>query len=289
MRVALDPAMLSGTPAREMVDAAAAAGYQHVELGNRDDLIGAFKPVAADAAELRQLRRWASDAEVDIASMAVIQAWSSQDEEVRQRAVGWWRDGIAAAVELGCTRINSELSGDPAQRDACRAALLRSVESLLPVLEREGIDVVVEPHPGDFIETTAEALDLVRLVGSSRVRYLHCLPHTFYLGGTAAEQIGLAGASLDHVHVADTFRPGRTIVNPPGTNVRIHQHFDIGQGEIDWLEVRDALQALGFDGLLTVQVFFWDERAHESFRVNRAAVERLLWDGLGAPTVPSTG
>ena len=168
---------------REMMDAAAAAGYRQVELGNRDDLIGAFKPLAADAAALRQLRRWASDAAVDIASIAVIQAWSSQDEETRRRAVDWWRDGIAAAVELGCPRINSELSGDPGQPDACRAAFMRSMESILPTLEQEGLDLVVEPHPGDFIETTAEALDLLDLVGSSRVRYLHCLPHTFYLGG----------------------------------------------------------------------------------------------------------
>jgi myo-inositol catabolism protein IolH len=276
MKLALDPAMLGQAPVRDMLEAAAEAGYRYLELGNRDDLIGAFKQVAADRSRLSQVRRWASDAGVELVSVAVIQAWSSPDEDARQQALDWWRGGMAAAAELGCTRINTELSGDPSRPEACRNAFLRSIEALLPSLEREGVDVVAEPHPGDFAETTAEAIDLVRGVGSPRFRYLHCLPHTFYLGGTPREQVDLAGTTLDHVHVADTFRPRRIILNPAGTGVRVHQHFDIGQGEIDWDQVRDSLRAVGFDGLLTVQVFCWEERALDSFRANRLALEGLL-------------
>jgi myo-inositol catabolism protein IolH len=279
MKLALDPALLGQAPVRDMLEAAAAAGYRYLELGNRDDLIGAFKHVAADGSRLSQVRRWASDAGVELASVAVIQAWSSPDEDARRQALDWWRAGIAAAIDLGCPRINTELCGDPTRPNASREALLRSLEALLPTLEQEGVDVVAEPHPGDFIETTAGAIDLVRSVGSPRFRYLHCLPHTFYLGGTPAEQLGLAGTTLDHVHVADTYRPGRTIVNPSGTGVRVHQHFDIGRGEIDWPQVRDLLRAVGFDGLLTVQVFCWEEHAQESFRTNRVALEQLLQQG----------
>jgi len=276
MRLALDPAMLNARPVETALRATAEAGYGYVELGNRDDLIGAFKAVSAGPTRLSQVRSAAFDAAVEIASVAVIQAWSSPDEDARQQAVAWWRDGIAAAIELGCPRINTELSGDANRTRECRAAFLRSIGSLLPVFEREGIDVVVEPHPGDFIETTAEALDLVAAVGSPRLRYLHCVPHTYYLGGTAIEQIERARGWFDHIHVADTFRPGRTILNPSGLPVRVHQHFDIGQGEIDWQQVAGALRSVGFDGIVTIQVFFWDERAEHSFRLNRTAAEQLF-------------
>ncbi len=53
-----------------------------------------------------------------------------------------------------------------------------------------------------------------------------------------------AGDKLQHVHIADSLNHKsssglRSILNPPGTAARIHQHLDIGQGEVD----RDASSA----------------------------------------------
>jgi myo-inositol catabolism protein IolH len=281
VRLALDPAMLNAVPIWEQIRAVGRAGYRYLELGNRDDVIAAYGPVRADHAALARMAATAAEAGVELVSVAIIQDWSDPDEDLRRQAVEWWRDGIAAAAELGCSRVNTELSGDPARPRECRAAWLRSMEALLPIVEREGIEVVVEPHPGDFVETTSAALHLFAEVGEPRVRYLHCVPHTFYLGGSAADQIRAAGGALDHVHLADTYRPGRTILNPPDPRARIHQHFDIGSAEIEWSPVVDALATTGFDGVLTVQVYGWEERAEASFLANRLAVERLF--GPGAP------
>jgi myo-inositol catabolism protein IolH len=276
MRIALDPALLDDQPVQAGFAAAAQAGYDCVEIGNRDDFIPSFGAVAAVPDDLRAARRAADGAGVEIVSVAVIQAWSAADEERRAQAVAWWADGIRAAAELGAVRINSELSGDPNTPGACRAAFLRSMSSLLPILESEDIVVSIEPHPWDFLETTDSALDLVREVGSARVRYLHCLPHSYYLGGTITDQIEHARGWCDHIHLADTFRPERTIVNPPGLDHRTHQHFDIGQGEIDWTEAAGALGAVGFDGIATIQVFGWQDRAKGSFHANRAAAAKLF-------------
>lgn len=276
MRIALDPALLNGQPVPTVFGAAARAGYGAVEIPNRDDFIPPGGAVAATAGELAAARKAAHDAGVEIASVAVIQAWSSPDEETRSQAVRWWADGIHAAVELGCRRINSELSGNPNTPEPCRAAFLRSIETLLPILEREDVVLSIEPHPWDFLETTESAVELIRGVGSDRIRYLHCLPHSYHLGGTITEQVRRAQGWFDHIHLADTFRPQRTIINPPGLDHRIHQHFNIGDGELDWNEAVAALQAAGFDGLATVQVFGWEDRAEQSFTANRAAVSELF-------------
>jgi myo-inositol catabolism protein IolH len=276
VKLALDTAMLKAEPTEAAMATVAAAGYRYAELSCRDDFIPSFGRVRASREDLARVRRAARDAGIGLASVAVIQSWSSPDEDVRSRAVAWWRDGIEAVAELGCRRINTELSGNPDHPAECAVAFRRSIEELLPLLEREDIEVVAEPHPYDFVETTVAGVDLLRSVGSELVRYLHCVPHTFYLGGTVASQVEYARGSLDHVHIADTFRPGRTIVNPQGARVRIHEHFDIGQGEIDWSEVSGALRSVGFDGVLTVQVFRWEERAAQSFRQNREAAERLF-------------
>lgn len=276
MRIALDPAMLNDQPVPVAFAAAASAGYDAVEICNRPDFIPSFGPVAASRDELHAARRAADVAETDIISVAVIQALASPDEDERARAVAWWADGVRAAAELGCRRTNSELSGNPNLPDECRAAFLRSIEALVPVLEREDMTVSFEPHPWDFLETTESAIGLIRQIDNPRIRYLHCLPHTYYLGGAIRDQIELACGWFDHIHVADTFRPKRTIVNPPGLDHRNHQHFDIGYGELDWAAASAALRNAGFDGIATVQVFGWQDRASDSFRTNRTEVAKIL-------------
>lgn len=276
MKIALDPALLNAHPVPTVFDAAARTGYDAVELGNRDDFVPANGAVVAGPGELAAARDAARSAGVEIASVAVIQPWSSPDEDIRTRAVARWADGVRAAVDLGARRVNSELSGDPNTPQPCRSAFLRSIGTLLPILEREDVVLSVEPHPWDFLETTAAAIDLVREIGSDHVRYLHCVPHAYHLGGSVTDQVRRARGWFDHVHLADTYRPERTIVNPPGLDHRVHQHFDIGTGELDWAEVTTALDAAGFDGLATVQVFGWEDRAERSFAANRAALATLF-------------
>ena len=91
-----------------------------------------------------------------------------------------------------------------------------------------------------------------------------------------------AGDLLTHAHVADSFDHRassglRYIVNPPGSTARVHQHLDIGQGEVDWDEFFGTLGRLGFgareETIMTVCVFAWEDRADDSCRVNRERIE----------------
>jgi myo-inositol catabolism protein IolH len=83
------------------------------------------------------------------------------------------------------------------------------------------------------------------------------------------------------VHIADVLdhrasSGNRYIVNPPGSPVRVHQHLDIGQGEVDFAACFAALRKVGFDGILTACVFAWEERAVESSRFMYGEIRRLL-------------
>jgi myo-inositol catabolism protein IolH len=85
-----------------------------------------------------------------------------------------------------------------------------------------------------------------------------------------ASMIRYAAPVLAHVHVADTFNQKagwRYVMNPPGSTTRIHQHLDIGDGEIDWDVFFRTLAEVGFDGIMTSQVFaYLPERAVASSR-----------------------
>jgi len=276
MRVAVDPHMLRAQPVEKVFETISRVGYPWMELSPRADILPLFTGRRAGRDMAARVRRTAADSSVGIASVWVVYRWSSPDRDEREAAVRYWLQAIDLAVELGCDRLNTELSGDPLRREASEAALWRSLDVIVPRLEAEGLTLSVEPHPGDLTEDGQQTLDLLRGVRSRSLRYLHCAPHTFHLGASPLEVVRAAGDDLGHVHLADTFRPDRIVVNPPDAAVSVHQHLDIGQGEVDFEALFRALADIGFDGVLTTSVFFWDERAEDSFRHNLAAVRRLM-------------
>jgi myo-inositol catabolism protein IolH len=97
-----------------------------------------------------------------------------------------------------------------------------------------------------------------------------------------AAMIKEAAPVLAHVRVADTFNHKKSsqlryIVNPPGsTQVRVHQHLDMGQGEIDWDVFFGTLASVRFNGVLSSCVFAWEERADDSSRFMRSEMQRYL-------------
>ncbi|WP_197699007.1 TIM barrel protein [Micromonospora inositola] len=70
----------------------------------------------------------------------------------------------------------------------------------------------------------------------------------------------------------------RYIVNPPGSQLTVHQHLDIGQGEVDFDGFFSGLESIGFDGIVNTCVFACEERARESSAFMRDAVrDHLRW------------
>jgi myo-inositol catabolism protein IolH len=271
MKIALDPYMLRGLPFADVCRTAADIGYDAIELSPRPDFIPFFTHPRADRARVAEFRAALRETGMEISSVLPLYRWSSPDEDERLAAVRYWKRAILLTVELGVTVMNSEFNGRPEAAAASEAQLWRSLEELLPILEREGIHLNLEAHPDDFIERNDAAVDLVRAIDSPGVGYLYCVPHTFHLGDDIAAMIEYAAPVLAQVHVADVFNHRassglRYIVNPPGSTARVHQHLDIGQGEVDWDACFAALRRVRFDGILTACVFAWEERAVDSSR-----------------------
>jgi myo-inositol catabolism protein IolH len=281
VKLAVDPYMLRKTPLLELPALVAELGYQHIELSPREDFLPFFVHPRADRATIAAFRKELAGAGMEIASVLPLYKWSGPDEDERQAAVRYWRRAIQITVDLGCGVMNSEFNGRPEQAAASEAQFWRSLEELLPIFEREGVRLVLEPHPDDFMEDGRGAVDLIRGIDNELVSFLYCAPHTFHQGGDLADVMRYAGPLLTQLHIADSFdHTGssglRYIVNPPGSTARVHQHLDVGQGEVDWDLFFATLAEVGFDGIATVCVFAWEERARESLRFNREKVQEYL-------------
>ena len=280
MKIALDPYMFRTTPLTELPGLVADLGYRHIELSPREDFMPFFLHPRADRAKITSFKKALDAADVEVSSVLPLYRWSGPDEDERQAAVRYWKRAIQITVDLGCSVMNSEFNGRPEQAARSESQFWRSMEELLPVFNAEGVRLVLEPHPDDFCEDGKAAVDLIRGIDSPLVSFLYCAPHTFHMGGDIVGVMEYAGDLLTQVHVADSFNhlgsSGlRYIVNPPGSTARIHQHLDIGQGEVNWDEFFSTLGRLNFgrsesaagpEPIMTVCVFAWEERAHDSSR-----------------------
>lgn len=281
MKIALDPYMLRGLPFGEVCRIAADLGYDAIELSPRSDFIPFFTHPRADRSRVAEFRTALRETGIEISSVLPLYRWSSPDEDERMAAVRYWKRAIQLTVELGVTVMNSEFNGRPEAAAASEAQFWRSMEELLPIFDREGIQLNLEAHPDDFVERNDAAVDLVRGIDSPGVGYLFCAPHTFHLGDDIGAMIEYAAPVLRQVHIADVFNHRassglRYIVNPPGSAARVHQHLDIGQGEVDWDACFAALRRVHFDGILTSCVFAWEERALESSRFMLERIRHYL-------------
>lgn len=282
MKLALDPQMFFGTHSvLELPDVVARMGYSWMELSPKDDFIPFFKHPRADDATVKALKKRAADAGIGIASVLPVLRWAGPGEDERQAAVRAWKRAIRMTIDLGVDVMNSEFNGRPEAPELAEAQFLRSMEELIPVFESEGVKLVLEPHPDDFIESGHDALGMIRGLNRDWISFLYCTPHTFHQGNDAAGIIAAAGEKVSYVHLADTLDHTassglRYIVNPPGSTVRVHQHAEIGRGEVDFDAAFAALAGVGFDGVISSCVFGWEERAEAaSIHQREKAVELI--------------
>ncbi len=291
MKISLDPLMHSDLSMKEIPGVAAELGYEYLEMCARDEFLPDYFPPRANKESIQEFKKALREANVELCTMLVTYRWSSPLEEEREAAVRYWKRAIEIAVELECQTVNSIFDRGPSPQscnfrvgpemaEECEIAFWKSMEELVPIFERERLPCHIEAHPDDFIEDNNLGVDVIRAIGSPYMKYLYCAPHTFHLGDDMAEMIRYAAPVLAHVHVADSFNHKlgwRYVMNPPGCTTRIHQHLNMGEGEVDWEVFFKTLAEVNFDGIMTSQVFaYMAEKAVPSSRFMREKLQHYV-------------
>lgn len=282
MRIALDPTPLHHTHSfLAFPRVAADLGYEWIQLTPHVDFMPFFRYPRADRELIAATKKAAKDAGVGISSLLPVYRISSPEEHQREAAVRNFRRLIEIAIELDVRVINTEFSGRPERSEDSEAAFFRSMEQLLPIIEREGLRINIDPHPDDFVEEGHEAVRVIRALDSTHVGIVYVASHTFHYGDDAPGIIAAAGERLGAAYAADSFDHHRShglryISNPPGNAARVHQHLRIGDGDVKWDEYFDALRSVGFldreDALIVSNVFAEDE---DWEAVSRFQLERI--------------
>lgn len=151
-----------------------------------------------------------------------------------------------AARQVACSRLEvlsgNERPGVPrAEQMDCA---VEALQTAVPLLESEGMTAVVEflntsvDHPGYFLDRSGDAVELIRRVGSPRVRVLFDIYHVQIVDGNVIERLRSHIGHIGQIHFADV--PGR---HEPGT------------GEINYRNVFRAIYDLGdrYAGYVTAE------------------------------------
>ena len=112
------------------------------------------------------------------------------------------------------------------------AAAAKMAEASGICLNLEGLNVHTD-HMGNFLRETQMAAEVVRLIGSPRLKVLYDVYHMQINEGSLCDNIRAYGDTFGHIHIADV--PGR---HEPGT------------GEINYVRVLKCLDSVGYDGIV---------------------------------------
>ncbi|MBF9002374.1 sugar phosphate isomerase/epimerase family protein [Vibrio nitrifigilis] len=291
MKIAFDVDVIRPLGITQMVHKVADWGYKYIEQSPHPQINPFYRHPKAGRDIMNEYKRALRETGVEISSFIVVYRWSGPDEARRQAAVKNWKRMIEIAVEMGVEVINTELSGDPNQPKICEEMWYKSMEEILPIVEREGIRIEIQSHPYDFCELNNETVDLVQSLRSDNVTYLYSSPHTFFYDkgkGDVRSMIEYCGQDLSHVLIGDTYnhtKPNRYIVNPPGVDATIHQHVGMGEGEVDFDGIFQGLRDTGFaqrkfkvggDPIVAAALFGFPEKMDVQAIETRERIEREL-------------
>ncbi|MFC5701674.1 hydroxypyruvate isomerase family protein [Cohnella faecalis] len=199
--------------------------------------------------DLDMVRRAVEEAGVKVATFCT-KFVSLVDPLKRGEYIHGLEESIAAAKQLKCGSLISQVGQALAgvSNDEQRQSIVDGLKACAPILERENVTLLVEPlntkvnHNGYYLSSSAEAFEIVRQVGSPRVKVLYDIYHQQITEGNLiaaiVENIGYIG----HFHAAGN--PGR---------------HELDVGELNYEYIFKAIKETGFNGYVGLEYFPLDE------------------------------
>lgn len=286
VKIALDPTPFHHTHSLlEFPEVAARAGYEWLQVTPHPDLIPFFNHPKADDDLVAKFKKAAKAAGVGLASTLPVLRWSSPDPDAREAAVRYFKRVLQITEQLEIPVIGTEFSGRPEMAEESERAFYRSMEELVPLVEKSGIKVFIDPHPDDFVENGLAAWRVIRGINSKNFGMVYVASHTFHMGNQPEAILEAAKGRVGIVHMSDTMDHTRShglryITNPPGNAVRVHQHLLVGDGDVNFEQMFQGLKANGFldnpDSIMCSSVFSENERNFEASQANLQAIKDLV-------------
>ena len=202
---------------------------------------------------------------------------SHDDEAIQEGGVSYLKSLIEAAVAMGSPIVAGPLyaavgrtwQATPDQRCRELDRCAKNLKQVARYAEDKGITLALEPlnrFETSFINLTEQALELLEMIGSQRVKLMMDTFHANIEEKSLGKAIEAAGPLMVHIHANE---------NDRGTP---------GSGHVAWSEIEAALRRIKFDGAVVIESFSMEvkeiARAAAVWRPLAASPDALARDGL---------
>ncbi len=246
----------------------AKVGYSGVEI--LCDVPHAYPPTFKDD-QVRSLKKTLTSSNMQISNLNAFTLYALGDtyhpswiEESREMRIEHTIECIRFAKKIGAKHLSTEPGGPvppplppPSPPLAAAAALqqfqdtsllekmfLDGVTKVAKIAEEENIKVLIEPEPGLLIENSTQFKTfMTKLINSKHIRLNFDIGHFYCVNEDPAKLIHELSDYIVHFHLADI------------ADTRIHNHLIPGKGSIDFRQVFDAIDDIGYRGFVTVELY----------------------------------
>jgi sugar phosphate isomerase/epimerase len=249
-------------PYDEGLQRIAAMGFQAVELiaWNREALDTYYTPET-----IKHLRLLLDDLGLELSEfVSTPRGMAHPDAAVRDQAVEHFKRMVDVALELGTNLVNAvapypfEISFPRIMQKHLHQEWTVELDPTLnwrqnwddyvavtrrfcDVCESTGTRFALEPHPYRWMRNAASMNRLIDHVNSPALGMNMDPSHLFPMGDMPQVVVYEVGERIFHTHFSDN----------DGTS---NAHWRPGKGKIDWKAVLEALQAVGFDGVISIEL-----------------------------------
>jgi sugar phosphate isomerase/epimerase len=135
--------------------------------------------------------------------------------------------------------INSERVEDQKKQ---WSELAKMLKQLTEKAEGTGVYIAIEPEPLQIIPDTEAMLKMINEVGSPNLKVNLDVGHAYITDPDLIESIKKLGSVIIHAHIEDI-------------KDKVHNHLELGQGDIDLRAMDIAFKEVGYKGYYVVDLF----------------------------------
>jgi len=245
----------------EAIRIISATGYAGIEI--MADVPHAY-PLHLTDADIREIRSALKEAQLEISNINAFMhhadgdtyhpSWIEKDPALRAKRVDYTLRCIDLADKLGARYISTE-PGGPLEGIGPEEGLRMFREGLAAVegpAREKGIRILIEPEPGLLIENSDQFLRVFRELDPAVFGLNFDVGHFFCVGEDPAELVRSMKEVAHHFHLEDI------------AATRRHHHLMLGEGAIDLPNVLNTIEASGYSGFVTVELYTYEHAAAEA-------------------------
>ncbi len=188
-------------------------------------------------------------------------SWIERDADLRRKRIEYTRSCIDLAARLGSPSISTEPGGPlEGMAEAPATELFRQgLNEIHAHAKEKGVRILIEPEPDLLIENSSQFLRFMEGMDREVFALNFDIGHFYCVGEDPAALVKKLYKHISHFHLEDI------------AATRVHRHLMPGDGAIDLAGVLLEINALGYQGFVTVELYPYEEKPVE------AARQALAW------------